>query len=216
MQILDERSLRRLIVSPHQGITERLLQIFALTGTLLEGHFELDSQRHTPYFIRFSQIGWKPGLVTEIANMLVAVAPHIKERCTIVCAETSAIFLARALSTATDNPVAVAAIDSARRPTSTLRTGRIDPTRPILVVSDVISTGRSLAPLLTLRGDPSQILGVVAFAVLSTARFGQFARSHGVEAEWLVSSTWEPHHPHPEDCTGCADDTPILHSSEFS
>ena len=216
MQVLDKRSLRRLIVSPHQGITERLLQIFGLTGTLLEGHFELDSQRHTPYFIRFSQIGWKPDLVAEIAEMLVAVAPHARERCTIVCAETSAIFLARALGRVTGNPVAVAAIDSARRPTSTLRTGTIDTTRPLLVVSDVISTGRSLAPLLTLRGDSKHILGIVAFAVLSTARFGQFARSHGVEAEWLVSSTWEPHHPHPEDCNGCANGTPILHSSEFS
>lgn len=216
MQVLDERSLRRLIVSPHQGITERLLHIFGQTGTLLEGHFELDSQRHTPYFIRFSQIGWKPGLVSEIAEMLLAVAPIARAPSTIVCAETSAIFLARALGRATGNPVAVAAIDTARRPTATLRTGHVDPARPILVVSDVISTGRSLAPLLTLRDDATQILGIVAFAVLSTARFGQFARSHGVEAEWLASSTWEPHHPHPEDCTGCANNTPILHSSEFS
>lgn len=216
MQVLDERSLRRLIVSPHQGITERLLPIFSETGTLLEGHFELDSQRHTPYFIRFSQIGWKPELVTEIADMLLAVAPFARQPATIVCAETSAIFLARALGRATGNPVAVAAIDTARRPTSTLRTGAVDDQRPLLVVSDVISTGRSLAPLLTLREDSTRMLGIVAFAVLSTARFGQFARAHGVEAEWLVSSTWEPHHPHLEDCTGCASDTPILHSSEFS
>ena len=216
MQVLEPRLLRRLIVSPHDGITERLNEIFSHTGTLLEGHFELDSQRHTPYFIRFSQIGWKPDLVAEVADMLIAVAPFVRESATIVCAETSAIFLARALGRATGNPVAVAAIDTLRRPTSILRTGHLDEKRPIIVVSDVISTGRSLAPLLKLRDDPAQVLGIAAFAVLSTARFGQFARSHDVEAEWLASSTWEPHHPHPEDCTGCASGTPLLHASEFS
>lgn len=216
MQVLDPRSLRRLIVSPHNEITQRLLEIFVQTGMLLEGHFELDSQRHTPYFIRFSEVGWKPALVSEVAQMLLDVAPFARQPCTIVCAETSAIFLAQALGRATKNPVAVAAIDTVRRPTATLRTGQIVEEQPILVVSDVISTGRSLAPLLTLREDASQIIGIVAFAVLSTPRFGQFARAHGVEAEWLASSTWEPHHPHLEDCTGCANSTPLLHASEFS
>lgn len=216
MQILAPRLLRRLIVSPHSGMTERLLEIFAHTGALLEGHFELDSQRHTPYFIRFSEIGWKPDLVTEVASMLLELAPFAREPATIVCAETSAIFLAQALGRATGNPVAVAAIDTARRPTSMLRKGRIEPDRPILVVSDVISTGRSLAPLLTLQQDSEQILGIAAFAVLSTTRFDQFARAHGVDAEWLVSSTWEPHHPHPEDCMGCANNRTLLHASEFS
>lgn len=216
MQVLDPRSLRRLIVSPHSGITQRLLELFAQTGMLLEGHFELDSQRHTPYFIRFSEIGWKPELVAEVGAMLLDVAPFAREPCTIVCAETSAMFLAQALGRATGNPLAVAAIGTGRRPTATLRTGKINEEHPILVVSDVISTGRSLAPLLALREDASQVAGIVAFAVLSTTRFSQFARAHDVESEWLVSSTWEPHHPHVEDCAGCANESPLLRASEFS
>jgi orotate phosphoribosyltransferase len=214
VQVTDSRSLRRLLVSPHSGVIHRLLEIIHETGTLLEGHFELDPSRHAPYFIRFSEIGWKQRLVEEVATMLLEVAPFVSKPATIVCAETSAIFLAQALGRKTGNPVAVTAVDTARHPTSRLRTGMIDSTSPILVVSDVITTGRSLTPLLDL--NPGQITGIVAFAVLSTARFAEFARSRQVEAEWLLASTWENNRPHPLDCSGCASKAPLLHASEFS
>jgi orotate phosphoribosyltransferase len=216
VQVSDTRSLRRLLVSPHSGIIDRLLDILRDTGTLLEGHFELDPSRHTPYFVRFSEIGWKPRLVDEVATMLLEVAPFVSKPATIVCAETSAIFLAQALGRKTGNPVAVAAVDTARHPTSRLRTGTIDARSPMLVVSDVITTGRSLTPLLDLKESPDDITGIVSFAVLSTARFAEFARSRGVEAEWLLAATWDTNRPHPLDCSGCASRTPVLHASEFS
>src|SRR5690606_16590742 len=137
-----------------------------------------------------------------------------RERATIICAETSAIFLAHALGRKTGNPVAVTAVDTLRHPTAALRTGCIADDRPLLVVSDVITTGRSLAPLLSLK--PDAITGIVAFAVLSTARFASFARSYGVESEWLISSTWEACAPNPTDCRGCATGMPALMASEFS
>lgn len=215
MQVTDARLLRRLLVSPHNGIVDRLLEIVHETGTLLDGHFEIDPLRHTPYFVRFSQIGWKQALADEVAALLLEVAPFAGAPATIVCAETSAIFLAQALGRKTGNPVAVTAIDAVRHPTSRLRTGQIADDRAILVVSDVITTGRSLAPLLDLK-PADQILGIVAFAVLSTARFAEFARSRQVEAEWLLSSTWETNRPHPLECSGCAANAPVLHASEFS
>jgi orotate phosphoribosyltransferase len=216
VQVTDTRSLRRLLVSPHSGVIDRLLEIIQETGTLLEGHFELDPSRHTPYFVRFSEIGWKQRLVEEVATMLLEVAPFVSKPATIVCAETSAIFLAQALGRKTGNPVAVTAVDTARHPTSRLRTGMIDGASPILVVSDVITTGRSLIPLLDLKPSPGEITGVVAFAVLSTARFAELARSRRIEAEWLLASTWETNRPHPLDCSGCASRAPLLHASEFS
>lgn len=215
VQVKDHRSLRRLIVSPHGAIIERLLEIIRDTGTLLEGHFELDASRHSPYFVRFSQIGWNQILVDEIAGMLAGVASFVNQPSTIVCAETSAIFLARALGQKTGNPVAVTAIDSLRHPTGMLRTGAIPTDRPILLVSDVITTGRSLAPLLALAPD-ADILGIVSFAVLSTARFHDFVQPHGIESEWLVSSTWENSRPDPDECNGCARGDSLVPASEFS
>ncbi|MEM9494310.1 MAG: hypothetical protein AAGC55_34510, partial [Myxococcota bacterium] len=130
--------MRRLLVSPHPGVSGRVLDIVHRAGALLEGHFELDAARHAPYFVRFSQIGWNQDLVDELAAILCEVAPFTTQPATIVCAETSAIFLAQALGRKTGNPVAVTAVDTARHPTSILRTGDIDPSRPMLVVSDVI------------------------------------------------------------------------------
>lgn len=213
MQVRDERSLRRLIVSPHAKIIERLLEIIHDTGALLEGHFEIDPTRHSPYFVRFSQIGWSQSQVDEIAGMLIDVAPFIAEPATLVCAETSAIFLAHALGRKTGNPVAVTAIDSMRHPTAMMRTGAIDANRPMLLVSDVITTGRSLLPLLDL-APPLGIRGIIAFAVLSTARFQDFARQHDLESEWLASSTWDTMDP--RECTGCANNEPLLPASELS
>lgn len=216
MQVSDARSLRRLIVSPHPSSIDRLLTVIRETGTLLEGHFELDPGRHSPYFIRFSQIGWSQRLVDEVASMLLEVAPFARTRATIVCAETSAIFLAQALGRQTGNPVAVTAVNTARHPTSMLRTGTISPDLPMLIVSDVITTGRSLSPLISLKPASQSIIGIISFAVLSTDRFEHFARSHGLESEWLIASTWEVSSPDPDECRGCAMGTPLLMASEFS
>ncbi|WP_428264032.1 hypothetical protein [Haliangium sp.] len=216
MQVRDARRLEQLIVSPHTAIAPRLLEIMCETGTLLEGHFGLDARRHAPYFIRFSQIGWKPAKVDEVAACLLEVAPFASAPGTIVCAETSAIFLARALGRKTGNPVVVTAVDANRQPTATLRTGTLDPERPMLVVSDVITTGRSLLPLLSLKSSPKEILGIVSFAVLSASRFERFARAHRLQSGWLIGATWQIHSPSERECPGCAAGTPILPASEFS
>jgi orotate phosphoribosyltransferase len=216
VQVTDARRLRQLIVSPHEGISDRLLEIIRQTGTLLEGHFELDAARHAPYFIRFSQIGWKHGLVDEVAGFLLGAASFAAAPATIVCAETSSIFLARALGRKTGNPVAVAAADANRQPTGTLRTGKIAPDRPILVVSDVITTGRSLLPLLSFKSSPKDILGIVSFAVLAAPRFERFARAHHLPSAWMIAATWQIHPPSERECPGCAAGIPILPASEFS
>lgn len=212
MQVTDARPLRELLVSPHPGFVDRLIEIVANTGILLEGHFELDPLHHAPYLIRFSEIGWNQPLVEEVAGMLLETAPYAREPATIVCAETSAIFLAQALGRKTGNPVAV--VDTAHHPMPRLRTGTISNTQPILVVSDVVTDGQSLLPLLEL--SPSQVAGIVAFAVQSPSAFTQFAQTHDIKAEWLLSTTWMTNRPHPVDCRGCAATTPILHAIEFS
>lgn len=216
MQVTDARSLGRLLVSPHAAVADRLLELIGQTGTLLEGHFELGGSRHAPYFIRFSQIGWKQPLVDEVAGLLLDVAPFARAPATIVCAETSAIFLAQALGRKTGNPVVVTAVDANRQPTKTLRTGRIQPELPILVVSDVITTGRSLLPLLSLKPSIDDITGIISFAVLSATRFEQFARAHHLPCEWLMAATWRMDIPSERACRGCALGEPLLLGSEFS
>ncbi len=203
-------------MSPHDAIADRLIELVRDSGTLLEGHFGLDSARHAPYFIRFSQIGWKQALADEIAGLLLEVAPFAAQPATIVCAETSAIFLARALGRRTQNPVAVTAVDAQRQPTPTLRTGTLASDRPILVVSDVITTGRSLLPLLSLKATPGEIIGIVSFSVLSAPRFERFARAHQLQSGWLLSATWNIHASSERECPGCAAGIPILPASEFS
>ncbi|ACY16234.1 hypothetical protein [Haliangium ochraceum] len=216
MQVTDARRLGQLIVSPQEARAPRLIEIMRDAGALLEGHFELDSARHAPYFIRFSQIGWKQALVDEVAEYLLEAAGFASAEATIVCAETSAIFLARALGRKTGNPVAVTAVDATRQPTDLLRTGCIDESRPILVVSDVITTGRSLLPLLGLRSSPRDILGIVSFAVLAAPRFERFARAHNLPSAWLMAAGWQILPSSERECPGCAAGLPILPANEFS
>lgn len=216
MQVTDKRPLEQLIVSSQQENAGRLLEILQESGAVLKGHFALDAARHAPYFIRFSQIGWRQTLVDEIAERLLEAAEYARGEATIVCAETSAIFLARALGRKTGNPVAVTAVDANRQPTATLRTGTIADDRPILVVSDVITTGRSLLPLLSLRASPRDILGIVSFAVLAAPRFERFARAHRLSSVWLMAAGWQLHPPTERTCADCAAGLPILPASEFS
>jgi orotate phosphoribosyltransferase len=201
-----------LLSSPHEHTKSKLVEIVRNTGALLHGHFELQSGRHSPYFLRFSQIGWDRPAMAEIADMLVQRAPFLDESA-ILTPESSSVFLGRAIATRTGCPLAVAAIDATRRPTGILRAGGIDASRRLTIVADVVTTGESLTPLLEL-GVQSPALAVVAFLVLSTSRFEALASSRRLEREWLLASTWET--TPASDCPQCGKGAPLISAAELN
>jgi orotate phosphoribosyltransferase len=215
MQVTAHERLRRLLGSSHsEEIREKMLGMVSQTGALLEGHFQLQSGLHSSHLIRFGNIGWERKLTKEVAAALVEIAPFAREATAVVCPETAGVFLGKALAEQLELPLAVTAVDAHRRPVPELRTGRLEDEHRLLVVNDVITTGRSLDPILQLGNSCRGIAGVLCFATLQPDRAEQLAAHRGFPLEWLVFSTWRP--VRQEDCDRCAVGEPFLPAAEFN
>lgn len=122
------------------------------------------------------------------------------------------MLLGRAVADVLGTDLVVAAIDDHRRPTATLRHGQLAAGARLLIVNDVITTGASLEPLLTL--PRMKVVGVAAFAVLSTDPLRRLESARGVRAQWLVSGTWSTYER--TACPLCVDRVPLVPASEFN
>ncbi|KYF77298.1 hypothetical protein BE11_17010 [Sorangium cellulosum] len=215
MQVTQHERLRRLLGSPHSEETrEKMLGIVSQTGALLEGHFELQSGLHSSHLIRFSNIGWERKLIKEVAAALIEAAPFARNATAIICPETAGVFLAKALAAQLELPLAVTAVDAHRRPVPQFRTGRLERDHRLLVVNDIVTTGRSLEPLLQLGNSCEGIVGVLCFATLQPDRVEQLWRQRELPIEWLVFSTWRP--VPRVHCDRCAAGAAFLSAAEFN
>lgn len=215
MQVTMHERLRRLLGTPHsEEIREKILEIVSRTGAILEGHFQLQSGLHSSHLIRFSNIGWERKLVDEVATALLKVAPFARNATAVVCPETAGVFLGKALAEQMELPLVVTAVDACRRPVPELRAGRLEAEHRLLVVNDIVTTGRSLDPILQLGNSCRGIAGVLCFATLQPDRAEQLATHRGIQLEWLISSTWRP--VRQEDCDRCAVGEGFLPATEFN
>jgi orotate phosphoribosyltransferase len=166
----------------------------AQTGALLSGHFRLQSGLHSPYFLRFGQIGRDQDQADILSRHLSTVSPaKFFSDATLLCADGPARDLATAIQRNAGDScrLAVCQLDEARRPVATLRLGHLDPSSKIVIVADVVTTGRSLQPLIeVVRASNARAVGIAAFATLNRLRFDQIASEHGLAGVVLVSATW--------------------------
>jgi orotate phosphoribosyltransferase len=212
--VTDPLDVRRYVGSPHADLSEQLSTKIANGRVLLEGHFELQSGRHSRFFLRFAGLGWNHAAVGELARDLVERSKFIprEERLTVVAPESAGLLLARGVADTLQAELVVTAVDDHRRPTSLVRHGRLAPGANVLIVTDVVTTGASLEPLLNI--PKVSVVGLAAFAVLSTDPLRRLETVRGIRSQWLVNGTWSTYER--TACPLCTDQVPLVPAGEFN
>jgi orotate phosphoribosyltransferase len=119
--------------------------LLALPDVLLSGHFQLLSGRHSDRFLAFSRIAKEPGAIDLLAKWLApSLAPH---RPDLVLAPSSAgVSLGWALARQLGCPLQLASLDDEGRPAGLIGEADIAD-RAVLLVNDVLTTGKGLEAL---------------------------------------------------------------------
>lgn len=191
--------------SPEAAAAERLLQALRDCEALLEGHFLLSSGRHAGRYIQCARLLQHP-------ERAAAVCAELAERICVSCAEehpvdvvvgpalgavTLAFEMARALG--------VRGIFAERDTDGgfTLRRGlRVEAGERVLVVEDVVTTGRSVREVLDLlRGLRARVVGVAAL-VNRSGRPDPFGELPFYRLADLEVPSWEA-----EECPLCRQGT---------
>jgi orotate phosphoribosyltransferase len=204
----------QLVVETRLGDGSRLLRAVAENGALLKGHFSLQSGQHSQYFIRFAQIGRSRDAIAMAAKALLTELATVTFD-VVLCPESSGYFLGQAIAALTGKPCAIAAINALREPTKVLRRGDIASGASVLVVNDVVTTGKSLEPLLTVaRGAGASVAGVAVFASLRPQAFARFRNDRGLAGAHLVSASWQTFAP--AACPVCRTRESLIPAAEFN
>lgn len=122
-----------------------ILEIFKQSGALLEGHFLLTSGRHSARYMQCAQVLQYPHLAAQLGEMLAAefAARDIR---TVIGPAMGGILVAHEVAKA----LKVRAMFAERENGAmTLRRGfHLEPGEKVLVVEDVITTGKSVREVL--------------------------------------------------------------------
>lgn len=192
-----------------------ILEYIRSTGALLRGHFALQSGAHSDHFVRFAQLGRDRAAIAFVARELHEVLAPPSPIDAIIAPESAGFFLGNALATLLKVPLSVSAIDWQRHPTGRLRTGTITAGSKVLVVNDVVTTGRSLHTLLScVRDQGAKVAGVAVFAALDASAFAKFLYDERLPGAYLVAAKWTP--TPPAECQPCARQEPLMPAGEFN
>ena len=181
--------------------SDQVLDLFTQCGALLEGHFQLSSGLHSPGYLQCALVLQHP----ELAEILgVAVAQRVEEwRPTVVLSPALGGLLighevARALG--------VTGIFVERRDGKmSLRRGlQLRPGEQVLVVEDVITTGKSTRETIGVARD----FGAEVIGVASVINRGGADVNVGIRFEFLAEVSWPTHQP--TECPQCTSGVPIM------
>jgi orotate phosphoribosyltransferase len=132
--------------------------IFKKSGAILEGHFLLTSGRHSPIYWEKFRIFERPEITQKLGAMIAA---HFAgERVEVVAGPTTGgIILAHEVARQLGISAIFAEKDTAGR---TFRRGlRINPEQRILVVDDVLTTGKSVSEVIeAVKKENGKVIGV--------------------------------------------------------
>lgn len=173
---------------------EQVLEIFARTGVLLEGHFRLTSGLHAAKYLQCAQLLQYPH---EAGPLCEQLASYFKNAGTTVVAgpATGGIILAYEVAKA----LGVKNIFGERENgVMTFRRGfKLEPTDKVLVLEDVVTTGGSVKELIAcVKEAGAEVVGVASLVNRSGGRV-----DFGVPFKSLVNldiTTYQP-----EECPMC-------------
>lgn len=173
---------------------EQVLEIFARTGVLLEGHFRLTSGLHAAKYLQCAQLLQYPH---EAGPLCEQLASYFKDAGATVVAgpATGGIILAYEVAKA----LGVKNIFGERENgVMTFRRGfKLEPTDKVLVLEDVVTTGGSVKELIACVKEASaEVVGVASLVNRSGGRV-----DFGVPFKSLVNldiTTYQP-----EECPMC-------------
>lgn len=173
---------------------EQVLEIFARTGVLLEGHFRLTSGLHAAKYLQCAQLLQYPH---EAGPLCEQLASYFKDAGATVVAgpATGGIILAYEVAKA----LGVKNIFGERENgVMTFRRGfKVEPTDKVLVLEDVVTTGGSVKELIAcVKEAGAEVVGVASLVNRSGGRV-----DFGVPFKSLVNldiTTYQP-----EECPMC-------------
>lgn len=134
-----------------RGDAEHLTELLNRPGALLRGHFSLLAGMHTDAFFRFSAIARDPEALDDIASLIRGGVDDLAIDA-ILSPTTAGVGLAWTLASSMGVPLHLASLDESGRPAGMLGEPAIDG-MGVLLVNDVVTTGRGLEAMARLARD---------------------------------------------------------------
>jgi len=145
---------------------EEIIEIFELTGALLNGHFVLTSGRHSPTYFQCAKVLQYPEYLNLFSNMISDKFRSMKPDVVISPAIGGIV-----LGTAVGIELGIRTIFTERKKEKmVIRRGfEIKPNEKVLIVEDVITTGGSVSEVMDLvEKSGGNLIGVGALVDRST------------------------------------------------
>ena len=169
----------------------QVLDLFTQSGALLEGHFQLSSGLHSPGYLQCALVLQYPDhaarLGTAIADRVRSLRPSV-----VLSPALGGLIIGHEVARA----LGVRSVFAERREGRlVLRRGfRLEPAEQVLVVEDVITTGKSTRETI----DVARDCGAEVVGAASVINRGLPDMDLGVRFDSLAEVSWPTH-----DSTGC-------------
>ena len=181
---------------------DQVMQLFYDSGAMLKGHFKLTSGRHSDVYFEKFTILRQPPYVEKLCRMMAGMfkGDNIE---LVVGPTTGGVLIAYEVAKhlGVDSIYAEAGEDARTRVFK--RGFSIDPGTRVLIVDDILTTGRSVREVIDLcNGYKAEIAGL---GLLLDRSGGTTTFDYPLKALATVSAdSWEP-----SECPLCASNTPI-------
>jgi len=181
--------------------SNQVLDLFTQCGALLEGHFQLSSGLHSPGYLQCALVLQHPDFAERLG---LAVSHRVKEwRPTVVLSPAlGGLLIGHEVARALGVP---GIFVERREGQMSLRRGfQLRPREQVLVIEDVITTGKSTRETISVARD----LGAEVVGVAAVINRGGVDVNLGIRFETLAEVSWPTHQP--TQCPQCASGIPIM------
>jgi len=181
---------------------KNILDLFKESGALLEGHFKLTSGKHSDVYYEKFNILKQPRICEQVCVEMAKMFENDRVEL-VVGPTTGGIIIAYEVAKYLGLDAIYAEPDSSGKGRVFKRGFHIDPGTRVLIVDDVLTTGRSIFEVIELVKEyKAEIVGIGEFLDRSG---GKVKFDYPFKALATVeANAWEP-----EDCPLCKKDIPL-------